>query len=138
MSKNYKIKQYDGKHPAMYMYIAPFAMDHKVLREFDGYPIVSDKDYIWFIVFDDSEAIAFGSLKVFKNKVKFINSYVTEPYRKKGLHSKLIDERLKWCKENDVKLIEVDCLDTSLQQYLKLGFKEIKTFVKWHKLQKEL
>ena len=138
MSSNYEIKKFDGEHPAMYMYIAPFAMNRKVLREFDGYPIVSDKDYTWFIVFDKGEAIAFASLKTFKNNVKFISSYVTEPYRKQGIHTKLINERLKWCKENDVKLIQVDCLDSSLNQYLKLGFKEVKTFVKWHKLEKQL
>jgi GNAT superfamily N-acetyltransferase len=138
MSKVYKITQYDGEHPGMYMHIAPFAMNPKILREFEGYPIVTSKDYFWFIVFDNGEAIAFASLKVFKNKVKFINTYVTEPYRRKGIHTTLINERLKWCKENEVKYIEVDCLDSSLQQYLKLGFKEVKTFVKWHKLEKHL
>jgi GNAT superfamily N-acetyltransferase len=120
------------------MHIAPFAMNPKVLREFDGYPIVTSKDYVWFVVIENSEAIAFASLKIFKNKVKFINSYVTEPYRRKGIHTKFINERLKWCKENEVKLIEVDCLNSSLQQYLKLGFKEVKTFVKWHKLEMHL
>ncbi len=138
MSKNYEIRQYDGEHHGMYMHIAPFAMNQTVLREFDGYPIVTSKDYIWFIVFVKGEAIAFASLKIFKDKVKFINSYVVHAHRKQGIHSILVNERIMWCDKHDVKRIEVDCLSSSLNQYLKLGFKEIKTFVKWHKLEKHL
>jgi predicted GNAT family acetyltransferase len=138
MSQHYKINRYDGEHPDIYMHIAPFAMNPKIIREFDGYPIVTSKNYVWFVVFENGETIAFASLKVFKNKVKFVNSYVTESYRKKGIHATLISERIKWCNENGIKIIEVDCLDSSLQQYLNIGFKEVKTFVKWHKLYKEL
>lgn len=136
--KNYNIKQFNGEHPAMYMYIAPFAMNHKVLRQFEGYPIVTDMNYIWFIVFDRNEPIAFASLKKLKCKVKFVNSYVTETYRNQGIHTKLISERLRWCEENNIKFIEIDCLESSLNQYIKLGFKEVKTYVKWHKLVKQL
>lgn len=138
MSKNYNTKQIEGDHPAMYMYISPFAMNRSVLREFDGYPIFTDKDYVWFIIFDNGDVIAFASLKKFPDKVIFVNSYVVPEYRSQGLHTKLIDERMKWCAQNDVKTIEVDCMDSSLQQFLKLGFKEIKTYVKWHKLEKRL
>jgi hypothetical protein len=138
MSTNYETKQYDGEHPAMYMHIAPFAMNPKVVREFDGYPILTDKSYVWFVVFDNNEVVAFASLKVFKNKVKFVHCYVIDSHRRNGLHIKLIIERQLWCKNNDVKLIEVDCLATSLDQYLRLNYKEVKTFKKWHKLEKQL
>lgn len=138
MLKNYEIKQYDGKHPAMYMHVAEYAMDPKIIREFDGYPILSDENYQWFLVFDKDKMIAFASIKIFSNKVKFISTYVLPEYRRKGIHAELIKQRLDWCRKSGYKIIEADALNTSLNQLKKAGFKEIKTYAKWHKLLLEL
>lgn len=138
MLKNYKLKQYDGTHPGMYMYIAPFAMDRKVLREFDGYPIVTGENHRWFLVFNNGDAIAFLSLEVKKKDVQINYTYVVPDHRGKGIHEELIKEALEWCRKNDHKHIEVDCLKTSLKAFQKFGFKVKKQYVKWNRLTLDL
>jgi len=138
MLKNYRLKQYDGEHPGMYMYIAPFAMDRKVLREFDGYPIVTSDKHQWFLLFDNGDPIAFLSLEVQKKGVQINNTYVVPDYRGKGIHEELIKQALEWCKANGHKHIEVDCLETSLKAFQKFGLKVKKQYVKWNRLTLDL
>lgn len=125
----------NGLDPDVYRYIAPFAMSQKVLHEFDGYPIVTGDDYVWFLVFNDNQLVAWASLKCMKNKVKFIYAYVIPEFRKQGIHKELIFKRLDWCEVNGYRNVEVDCLQMSLNNYKNIGFKEVKTFSKWHKLE---
>lgn len=128
----------NGLDADVYRYIAPFAMNQKILREFDGYSIVTGEDYVWFLVFKDRQLVAWASLRTQKNKIKFIYAYVIPEFRKQGIHKELIFKRIDWCENNGYKIIEVDCLKTSLNNYKKIGFKEVKTFSKWHKLEFEI
>lgn len=138
MYKGYRIEQFYGDETDVFYALAPFVMDKQIINQFDGYPIFTDKDYVWFIVYDQMDVIAWASLKVKKNTVKFMTAYVKPEYRHKGIHTELIGQRMDWCEKNGRRIIEVDCLTTSVNQYKKLGFSEIKTFQKWHKLIIEL
>lgn len=138
MLRGYKFVEMNGNCPDIYGYIAPYAMSRTILREFDGYPILTDESYVWFLVFEKNRLVAWASLRKHKNVVKFVNAYVDPGYRKKGIHTELIHRRIDWCERNGFIKVEVDCMDSSLNQYLKLGFKRIKTFKKWHILSAEI
>jgi GNAT superfamily N-acetyltransferase len=130
-----KIEIYNGTEQEVYKLIAPYAMNAKILSEFDGYPILTGPDYMWFMAMENNYLIGFASLKTTKKGVKIINAYVLPEYRGKGIHTELIEKRINWCVEKGYTSIEVDCLETSIKQYLNAGFKEIKTFKKWHKME---
>lgn len=138
MLKGYKFVEMKGDSPDIYGHIAPYAMDRSILREFDGYPILTDESYVWFLVFEKNKLVAWASIKKNKDVVKFVNAYVDPTHRRKGIHTELIHRRIDWCEKNGFMKVEVDCMDSSLNQYLKLGFKRIKTFKKWHKLSAEI
>ncbi len=138
MLKDYKFFEIEGDNTDIYQYIAPYAMSKEILREFDDYPILTDQSYVWFLVFQEESLIAWASLKKNKDVVKFVNAYVNPEFRRKGIHTELIHRRIDWCEKNGFIKIDVDCMDTSLNQYIKLGFKRVKSFRKWHKLTAEI
>lgn len=51
--------------------------------------------------------------------------YVEEEYRNKGIGTKLIEEAIEWCKNNDVKCISLHAINKNIaakRLYDKLGF----------------
>ncbi len=133
-----KIEIWKGNDSKVYANIGPYAMNAKVVSEIEGYPILTDENYIWFVVFDGKEIIGFSALKLSQQSAEFTNDYVSPEYRKKGVHSKLIKERLSWCKENGIKYAKADCTNVCIDQYIKAGFKVSKSFVKWHKVERDV
>jgi GNAT superfamily N-acetyltransferase len=127
-----------GDDNLVYKYIAPYAMSQAILREFDGYPIITDKSFTWFILFKGRKIIAFSAIRKRTNSVDFTSAYVLPEYRNQDIHENMIKMRLDWCRENSVKKIKVDCNAVSLPKYLNVGFTVFKEFNKWHKLELDL
>jgi GNAT superfamily N-acetyltransferase len=128
-----------GASAKLYKLVAPYAMDRKVIVEFDGYPILTDENHLWFVVFsDDGAMLGFSAIRQLKAHVEFTNDYVLPEHRKKNIHKKLIEERIQWCRENKVTLIKSDCTNACLPQYKKAGFKILQSYVKWHKVELQL
>jgi GNAT superfamily N-acetyltransferase len=127
-----------GNDEAIYEHIAPFAMNWNILREFDGYPIVTDESHTWFLVFLKDKLIAWASLRKEKKVVRFVTAYVLPDYRRKGIHTELIYQRMDWCEKNGFLNIEVDCMENTIKSFKKIGFKIVKSFKKWHRLALEI
>jgi GNAT superfamily N-acetyltransferase len=127
-----------GTSAKLYKTVAPFAMNKQVISEFEGYPMLTDDNYLWFIISDETDILAFAAIRRLASHVEFTNDYVLPEYRKKNIHSKLIAERIKWCKENKVKTIKADCTNTCFPHYKKAGFTTIRSFEKWHKVELQL
>ncbi|MDR1594633.1 MAG: GNAT family N-acetyltransferase [Prevotellaceae bacterium] len=131
-----KTEKLNGTEKRLYELIAPYAMSRQVITEFDGYPVLTDDNYIWFITFsDDGNLTGFSAIRQTKKHVEFTNDYVIPEYRKKGVHKKLLSERIKWCKKNNIDIIKADCTDECLPHYLKAGFKVVRELKKWHKVE---
>lgn len=84
---------------------------------------------------DNNEIIGFiyGYLKeeagdFVKENVALIDAlYVLDEYRKKGIATKLIDEFYKWCKDKNVKIVNIGVFIDNKEAYnlyKKLGFVE--------------
>lgn len=129
--KTMKIEKIKGDDEKIYQYIAPFAMDTKVLTEFYRYPILTGSDYLWFIVFSNKRPIAFSAIKIEKDKLFFTSDYVVPEKRNKGFHDAILKERIKWAKENNFKKIYADCTKKCVKNYLKNGFKINKEYKDW-------
>jgi N-acetylglutamate synthase-like GNAT family acetyltransferase len=138
MSSRFEIIQLAGDSKKLFMLIGPFAMDPKVIRELDGYPILSDEKFVWFIAMDEKQVVSFAALKQHKDHCLFTNDYTDPAYRQKGLHKALLQKRLDWCKDNEIKLIKADCTETCLISFKKAGFKVVKKFNNWTKVEKTL
>jgi GNAT superfamily N-acetyltransferase len=133
---NVKKEILEGKNKKLYKLIAPYAMDKKVIAEFESYPMLTGDDYLWFILFDEQDnMLAFSAIRKFTSHVEFTNDYVLPEHRKKSLHKRLIKDRIQWCKENNISLIKADCTNDCLNQYKKARFKVLKSFNKWHKVE---
>ncbi|MDR3133721.1 MAG: hypothetical protein LBU42_06825 [Prevotellaceae bacterium] len=124
-----------GTSAKLYKVVAPFAMNKQVVAEFEGYPILTDDNYLWFIISDGKSMLAFAAIRRLASCVEFTNDYVLPEYRKKNIHAKLLVERIKWCKENKVELIKADCTNACFPHYKKAGFNVVKSWQKWHKVE---
>ncbi|MDR0582386.1 MAG: GNAT family N-acetyltransferase [Prevotellaceae bacterium] len=124
-----------GTSAKLYKIVAPFAMSKKIVAEFENYPMLTDDNYLWFIIKEDMNLLGFAAIRRLASHVEFTNDYVLPAYRKKNIHKKLIAERVKWCRENKVECIKADCTNACLSQYKKAGFKILQSYVKWHKVE---
>jgi GNAT superfamily N-acetyltransferase len=128
----------NGTDKKVYEIIAPYAMNSNVISDFEGYPILTDENYLWFLIFsDDGKLTGFSAISKTKTQidVEFTNDYVIPEYRKTGIHKKLLSERIKWCKKNNIKHVKAVCMNEWFPHYLKAGFKVVREFVKWHKVE---
>jgi GNAT superfamily N-acetyltransferase len=133
---NMNIDPIKGTDEKLYKLVAPFAMNKAVVAEFNGYPILTGENYLWFIAYDNTVLLGFAAIRKLKDsRVEFTNDYVLPEYRKQGIHKKLINERIAWCKGNDVHLFKSDCTLDCLPQYQKAGFTIVKSFNKWNKVE---
>lgn len=138
MSKNYNLVNIYGKTKELYSKIAPFAMDRRVVRELDGYPILADDNMAWFIAMDENKVIGFSAVKNHKDFSEFTYFYVIPEYRQQGVLKLLFNECMKYAKRNKIKIVKADCTDVCLKVFKKAKFKVIRKFQNWTKVEKEL
>ncbi|MFN3802462.1 GNAT family N-acetyltransferase [Belliella pelovolcani] len=138
MLKGYKIGIVKGNDRNIGNLIGWYAMDREVIKEMDGYPILTDSDTTWFVAHKNLEVIAFGAVKKMKNHAVMTYSFVFKSFRKKGLHKELINRRLDWIKEQKINLVKADCTKSSLPNMKAVGFKVIKAFQNWTKVELNL
>ena len=121
MLKNYKVGIVKGDDRNIGNLIGWFAMSREIIREMDGYPILTDKDTVWFVAHKKLEVLGFGAIKFMKNHAVLTSSYVVPEFRKKG-----------------IRQVKADCTNASLSNFKKAGFKVVKEFKNWTKVVKQL
>jgi len=84
----------------------------------------------FFIVFKDSEPIAFFGLKLSDKSATMKCSYVSKEHRKKGLLNIMTKARLNWIKDNRPKINKVHANVTkmSLNTHKRLGANVVKIY----------
>ena len=128
-----------GSDPEVYKHIGPFAMNKAVIAEFEGYPILNNDEMIWFIVLEKEKPIGFASIQKHGDVAEFTNAYIIPEKRNSGLYQSLYEARLNWCQlTKSVKKIKALCTNESINFYRQQRFNIIKSYVKWHKVEKEL
>lgn len=133
------IKKYKGNDSFIYQQLGRFSMDRTVIRAFKGYPILTSESHTWFIAFEGETIIAFAAVEILKNGTAiFMNDYTLPDYRKKGVHKKLIKERLRFVKKEKVKSVSADCTKLCIEQYTKQGFSIVKEYTQWTKVEKSI
>jgi N-acetylglutamate synthase-like GNAT family acetyltransferase len=133
-----KISIISGSNPDIYKYVGPFAMNKAVIDEFQGYPILNHDEMIWFIVLDKKKVLAFAAIQPNKEVAEFTNAYIIVSERDKGIYKNLYEARLNWCLAAKIKKIKALCTNESISFYRDQGFTVIKSFVKWHKIEKKI
>ncbi len=138
MLKNYKVGIVKGDDRNIGQLLGWFAMSREVSKEMDGYPILTDKDTTWFVAHMKLDVIGFGAIKWMKSHAILTYSYVVPEFRKKGIHKRLLDDRIAHIVSKGMKLVKADCTKASLGNFKRLGFTVSKEFRNWTKVEKEL
>lgn len=138
MLKNYKVFDVKGDDRNLGNLIGWYAISREVNREMDGYPILTDKDTVWFVAYKNLEVFAFAAVKRMKSHAILTYAYVDPKFRKKGVYTRLLNDRLEWVARNGFTTIKADCTAASLPAMQKAGFKVVKQFKNWTKVEKTL
>ncbi|MDY3344376.1 hypothetical protein PG326_03835 [Riemerella anatipestifer] len=117
-----KVEIIKGDDQRVIKYVGKFAMNAKVLSEFYRYPIVTDENHIWFLVFSGRKVVAFSAIKKTKNAIVFTSDFVVKEHRGKGFHKLMIKERMKWAEEHKHSFIKADCTKKGLKNYIEAKF----------------
>lgn len=138
MLRNYKVVDVKGDDRNLGNLIGWYAISREVNRELDGYPILTDKDTLWFVAYKNLEVFAFSAIKFRKDHAVLTYSYVDPAFRKKGVYKRLLSDRMDQLRKKGVKLVKADCTSASLHALLKEGFVVVKKFKNWTKVEKQL
>lgn len=63
-----------------------------------------------------------------KNKAKFKNHYILPEYRGKGYFKKALDWSIELVRNKGIHIVEANCTDMSINEYLKRGAKIVKEY----------
>jgi hypothetical protein len=102
--------------------IALIALDKNVYKEL-GYPIFSDKNHTWYLLYLDNILTGFCA-SVFKGKhYSFNHDYILKKYRGMGYYKVLFNKRMQDYKNSYIKAAATK---DSLNTFLRFGFKIIR------------
>ena len=136
MLKNYKVGQVKGDDRNLGNLIGWYAISREVNREMDGYPILTDKDTVWFVAYKKLEVFAFAAVKQMKSHAILTYSYVDPKFRRKGVYKRLLRDRLEWVEKKGIRKVKADCTAKSLSALKQEGFEVVKEFKNWTKVEK--
>src|SRR5690606_34013074 len=74
--------------------LSKIAFDYNVYKEL-GYPIYSDKNHLWFLIYKNNKLIGFCASINKKGKITFSHDYIIAEERNKGYYYLMFYERLK-------------------------------------------
>jgi GNAT superfamily N-acetyltransferase len=100
--------------------IALIAFDKSVYEEL-GYPVYSDFNHTWYLLYDEGILIGFCAVVDKKNYTSFNHDYILPEYRNKGLYDTLFRARI----EDISGKIKAVSTRKSINTFLRYGF-EIK------------
>ena len=85
--------------------------------------------------YEKEQLLGFTGILWYSNKAVFKNHYVLPLHRKKGIFNEMFCFSLELVKKDGIKLIEANCSESSIPQYLKFNGKITKKFVRWTKIE---
>lgn len=108
--------------PRFYALLGPFLARKDVTREV-GAPLWDEDGKAWVIALEGGHVAAFGAILSQKGHVRFTSDYVLPQWRSKGLHRRLIRERLKATEGSPAIAV---CSRDGLRAYLAEGFTPVR------------
>jgi predicted GNAT family acetyltransferase len=123
---------------ALVKHVGPLAMNPEVLKEYEGYPIVTKPGFKWLISIQDGKCVGFLAFSVNEEKqsANLQNCFVSPELRKHGIFKKMYNEFIKRIPAKSK--VELIATDTGKAVFKGLGYKVTKDFTKWHKMEKQL
>lgn len=116
-----EIKKY--KHcDSLLKEISLIALDKNVYKEL-GYPIFSDKNHTWYLLYLDNILIGFCAAIFKGNHYSFNHGYILNDYRGRGYYKALFKKRME---EHKGFYIKAAATKSSLNTFLIFGFKIIR------------
>ncbi len=113
-----------NQHPDFYRIMGPFLARRSIAKEMaNGYPLEpfwDDDNKQWFVALQDGKLAGFATLQRHDAKILFNDAYVLPDYRRQGIHTLLITERLAHCPPGS--LAQVLVCAASEKQYREQGF----------------
>ena len=108
--------------------------EYKVEEWFEN--IVNDKSNIIIVAKEDDLIVGYLFCKIItvdddptlESEALIDGLYVEDEFRNKGIATKLIEAAKKWCREQNVKYININVFDENsiaLNLYYKMGFKDL-------------
>jgi len=110
-----------------------FPMDfNEFLKSFFlKYGIVENSPFQNFLIYYDEEPVSTGSLVCTKNYAGMFNAGTKKKYRRRGLLTALLNERLNLARRLGKKKVTATCSDLSFSLYSKFGFKVQASLENW-------
>jgi GNAT superfamily N-acetyltransferase len=110
--------------PRLYTMLGRHFASRSVHKELGG-PIYDDENTLWVVMRDSAELAAFGAVRIAANGVVWLDyAYVEQRYRGTGLHSRLLDERLRIAHElGAVRIRTVTQLAAVAEMFERRGFR---------------
>lgn len=87
----------------------------------------NEPDRIWFIIEKNNRVIAFSSLRIMDDYIRFTTEYVEAAYRRQGLFKALTDVRFAYCSELDMPIRTATSIEFIRNYYIQQGFKVCRT-----------
>lgn len=111
-----------NQDPRFYPLLGPFLSRRDVVREV-GAPLWDDDGKAWVVITEGGQVAAFGAITSGKGHVRFTSDYVLPAWRGKGLHRRLVRERLRATEGTPVIAV---CTGDGLRAYLAEGFAPVR------------
>lgn len=122
-----------------YGYVGIFAMNPEVIKEYEGYPVITKKGWLWGVVLKERHCIAFYaySLNTNNNTATLENIYVRKDLRKQGIFNLMYNDFIKHIPNGIVK---IKLLSTLIGKpiYKSKGFVITRGFKKWFHMEKTI
>ncbi|MPR34589.1 GNAT family N-acetyltransferase [Salmonirosea aquatica] len=109
---------------------------------------VRDESYLgWLVAIESGEVVAGGGLLLRRiapypmangltcpseKQAHILNMFTEVGYRRYGLANLLMKTLLRWCEEQGVGSVTLNASEAGKPLYEKLGFAEVKNFMKWN------
>lgn len=75
--------------------MGPFLARRDIVTALGG-PLYDDPGKVWFVAMEVEQVAGFGAIQFKGDEAHFCSDYVVEEYRRQGLHTRLVAERLEY------------------------------------------
>lgn len=109
--------------------IEPYLQETRKL----GLHFCNSTEYYGYYI--NEQLLGFTGILWYSSKAVFKNHYVLPLHRKSGIFNELFIFSLKEAKNRGIRLIEANCSESSIPQYLKFNGKITKQYKDWTKIE---
>ncbi len=121
---NFRLSILTNTDERFYPLLGPYLARRDIVTALGG-PLYDDPGKLWVVVFDGEKLAGFGGLVINGDEAHLCSDYVLPEYRRQGIHSWLIAERLSYA-QRQAKHATATATIAGSFGYRKAGFVEAK------------